>query len=107
MAGVGDTFMIERDIAMLLERLDRIEAAVLELTRQRQVKDFYSAEEYAALVERAPFTVREWARHHRTRAGKRRSGRGRHPEWVISRDELCRFRREGLLPLNETPGPSP
>ena len=64
---------------MLLERLDRIEAIVSELLRQRTVKDFYEIEEFAKLVGREPFTAREWARLGRINAEKKNSGRVRMP----------------------------
>ena len=82
---------------MLLERLDRIEAVVSELLRQRTVKDFYEIEEFAKLVGREPFTAREWARLGRIHAEKKNSGRGPHASWVVSHEELLRYQREGLL----------
>jgi hypothetical protein len=82
----------------ILQRLDKIEAALADLLRMRTVKDWYTTEEVAALVGKAEFTVREWCRHRRIRAEKRGSGRGAHPSWVVSHDELLRYQREGLLP---------
>lgn len=83
----------------LEERLAKIEALLAVLLDRQQVKEFYEVEEFARLVGRDPFTVREWARHGRIEAGKRRSGRGAHAQWVISHAELLRYRREGLLPV--------
>jgi transposase len=62
------------------------------------VKDFYSTDEVAEILDKAEFTVREWARRGRINAQKRRSGRGRYRSWVISHEELKRIEREGLLP---------
>ncbi|MFZ1932687.1 MAG: helix-turn-helix domain-containing protein [Thermoguttaceae bacterium] len=81
----------------ILERLERIESALSTLAELRAVKDFYSTAEVAAILGKAEFTVREWARHGRIRAEKKLSGRGAHAQWVISRDELLRYEREGLL----------
>jgi len=81
------------------ERLERIEAMLVVLVERQTVKDFYEVEEFARLVGRAPFSVREWCRHGRIRASKRHSGRGAHPAWVISHEELQRYQREGLLPI--------
>lgn len=81
------------------ERLERIEAILASLVERQTVKDFYEVEEFARLVGKAPFTVREWARLGRVLGQKRQSGRGAHPSWVFSHDELQRYQREGLLPL--------
>lgn len=82
----------------ILTRLERIESAVLELLRQRTMKDWYSTEEFAAIVGKAEFTCREWCRLGRIRAEKKGSGRGKFQSWVISHAELLRYEREGLLP---------
>lgn len=66
---------------------------------QRQIKDYYSPAEAATVLGKAEFTVREWCRLERVHAQKRRSGRGRSQEWVISHEELLRIQREGLLPV--------
>jgi hypothetical protein len=79
------------------ERLDRIEAALAELLRQRQLKAWYGTEELAQLLGKAEFTVREWCRLGRVNAEKRGSGRGKHHAWVVSHEELLRIQREGLL----------
>ena len=86
------------DSMQVLQALERIEAVVTELLRQRTVKDWYTTEEVAQLVGKAEFTVREWCRNGRIKAQKRQSGRGPHAAWVISHQELLRFQREGLLP---------
>jgi hypothetical protein len=91
--------MTENDLVPLIERLDRIEAAIQELTRQRQIKDFYTVEEFAALVGLAPFTVGQHCRMGRIRATKKASGRGPHKGWAIAHEELLRYQRDGLLPL--------
>jgi hypothetical protein len=80
------------------ERLDRIEEMLRTLIQQRQVKDWYSVNEVAELLGKAPFTIREHARLRRISASKRRSGRGPNSEWMISHDELTRIQNEGLLP---------
>jgi hypothetical protein len=80
------------------ERLRRIESLLAALVERETIKKWYSTDEFARLVGKAEFTVREWARLGRIRAEKRRSGRGAFQAWVISQDELQRYRREGLLP---------
>lgn len=86
----------------LLERLGRVEAALTLLVRERTVKDWYTTAEIADMLGKAEFTVREWCRLGRIRAEKRLSGRGAYPAWVISREELLRYQREGLL-AGDTP----
>lgn len=83
----------------IVTRLDRIEQMVSALLERQAVRDWYSTEEFAKLVGKAEFTVREWCRLGRVRAEKRSSGRGKHCAWVIAHAELLRFQREGLLPL--------
>jgi hypothetical protein len=78
------------------ERLERIEQLLAGLMERQTVRDWYSTEEFARLVGKAEFTVREWARLGRIHAEKRKSGRGAHPAWVVSHSELLRYRREGL-----------
>jgi hypothetical protein len=79
------------------ERLERIESLLTSLVEREQVKDFYSTEEFAGLVNKAEFTVREWCRLGRIKAAKKGSGRGKHQAWVVGHDELLRYRKEGLL----------
>lgn len=81
------------------ERLDRIESLLAALVEREMIKEWYSTDEFARLVGKAEFTVREWARLGRIHAEKRQSGRGAHPAWVVSHAELLRYRRDGLLPL--------
>ncbi len=56
------------------ERLDKIEALLAVLVERQQVREFYEIEEFAKLVDRDRFTVREWARNGRIRAEKKLSG---------------------------------
>jgi len=83
------------------ERLEKIESLLVVLVERQQMFEYYSVEQFARIVEREPFTCREWCRHGRIQAEKRLSGRGAHPAWAISHDELLRYQREGLLPATE------
>jgi len=65
----------------------------------KTVREHYCIGAAAAYLGKAEFTVREWCRLGRINAEKRRSGRGRSTEWVISHAELLRIEKEGLLPL--------
>jgi hypothetical protein len=86
----------------ILTRLERLEAMLVVLVERQQVRDWYSTDQFAQQVGKAEFTVREWCRLGRVNAEKRKSGRGAYASWVISHDELLRFRRNGLLP-NQRP----
>jgi len=79
------------------DRLDRIESMLQQLIGRQTVKDFYTPEEFARLIGREAFTVREYCRLGRIRAQKKASGRGKHAAWAISHEELQRYQREGLL----------
>lgn len=83
----------------VIQRLERIEAALNTIITQRRVKDFYSTAEVAEILGKAEFTVREWCRLERVAATKRQCGRGHFSEWMISHEELQRIQNEGLLPL--------
>lgn len=83
----------------ILERLERIESVLRLLSEQRQVQqDWYDTQTAAGILERSPYSVREWCRLGRVHAEKRSCGRGRSKEWMISHDELMRIKSEGLLP---------
>lgn len=84
---------------LVLERLEKIEAALAVLTQKQTAKDWYTTDDIARIVGKAEFTVREWCRLGRMQAEKRLSGRGAFPSWVISHQELLRYQRQGLLPL--------
>ncbi len=88
----------------LAARLDRIETTLSELVGQlvsltKYDKEFYTTADVAEILDRAEFTVREWCRLGRVHASKRLNGRGTSKEWVISREELGRIQKEGLLPV--------
>jgi CRISPR/Cas system Type II protein with McrA/HNH and RuvC-like nuclease domain len=61
----------------LEQRLSNIEALVAALIEREVAKEWYTTEEFAKLVRKAEFTVREWCRHGRVRWEKKGSGRGK------------------------------
>ena len=89
---------------VLIQRLDRIESVLTALLERETVKEWYSVDEFARLVGKAEFTCREWCRLGRIRGEKKGCGRGKHQSWVVSHDELLRYRRDGLLPLHSAQG---
>ncbi len=82
----------------ILERLERIESALVTLIEQRQVQDWYDTLTAGKILGRSAYSVREWCRLGRVRAEKRSCGRGTSKEWMISHEELMRIKSEGLLP---------
>ncbi|WP_240911578.1 helix-turn-helix domain-containing protein [Paludisphaera soli] len=97
--------MIDQNPQDIVARLGRIEVHLAEMrdlmASQRAIKEWYTTKEFAVILGKAEFTVREWCRHGRVRASKRPCGRGRSQEWMISREELARIQNEGLLPLRK------
>ena len=85
----------------LEERLVKIESMLVMLVERQTVREWYTTEQVAQLVGKSDFTVREWCRLGRIHAEKRRSGRGAHPAWIISHEELQRLQRDGLLPAHQ------
>ena len=90
-------------LLLVVQKLTKIEIAVEALLQQAKAKEWYTVEEFAQIVNRANFTCREWARLGRIQGQKRESGRGNAAEWVISHQELLRYQRDGLLPLDPAP----
>ena len=86
----------------IVGRLERIETALSLLLQKQTVKEWYSTDQFAQIVERSEFTVREWCRHGRIKAQKRPSGRGAFCSWAICHEELLRYQREGLLQSRDT-----
>lgn len=86
----------------LRDLLHRIEAKLDNIVQQQTSQEFYSTLQVAEILNRSPYSVREWCRLGRVRAQKRRCGRGNTREWMVSHEELLRIRSEGLLPLNGT-----
>jgi hypothetical protein len=85
---------------IILDRLNNIERMLSDLTRAKELmQEFYSTSDLAKILRKSEWTVREWCRLGRVNASKRRCGRGRAKEWMVSHEELTRIRSEGLLPL--------
>ncbi len=89
---------LERRLAAIEERL---ESLVAELAAKRVAKEYYTTEEVAEILRKAPYTVREWCRLGRVLGEKSHSGRGLDEEWRISHEELTRYQNEGLLPVKK------
>ncbi len=84
----------------ITEWMQRIEQQLELLIGQRTIQKWYDTRTVAEILHRSQYSVREWCRLGRVRAEKRMCGRGNHPEWMISHEELERIKAEGLLPLN-------
>jgi len=82
----------------ILDRLSSIEMKIDSFIRQPTTPDYYSVAEFAELVKKRCFTVREYCRLGRINAEKRHCGRGTSLEWKIAHKELLRYLSDGLLP---------
>ena len=94
----------------LQEQLRTVQALVARLTvgmdeirdllaNRPRTKEWYSTQEAAEILNKRPYTVRNWCRLERVRAEKIEAGRGVDGEWRISHEELTRIQNEGLLPI--------
>ena len=90
---------IKEEFDAIKASLAGLHAKIDTLVEARKVKDWYTTVEIAQIAGKSEYTVREWCRHGRIKAEKRKSGRGPHAAWVVSHDELQRYEREGLLPI--------
>lgn len=84
---------IAKTIDRLADRIESLEKRIEAVVVGRLDKEWYTTEEVAVLMDRAPWTVRQWCLQGRVRA-KKRSGTDR---WVVSRDEVERLMNNGLL----------
>lgn len=95
----------ERLTHLLLEiqrSLARIEIRLADLERPKppvQNRSFYNVAEFAKLVGKSEYTVREWCRLYRINAEKSDSGHGDSKAWKIPANEVERYRDHGLLPI--------
>lgn len=93
---------LEECVNELASKLVRIESVLSDLhelvTNRQTIKDSYTTQEVAKILNRKPYTVREWCRLQRVNADKAMCGRGCEEEWRISHEELVRIQNEGLLP---------
>jgi hypothetical protein len=82
----------------MMTMVEQIHAMLRGLAERPQAREWYTTEQFAHLIGRAEFTVREMCRHGRLNARKMLSGRGGSFQWSISHDEFVRYQKEGLLP---------
>ncbi len=92
---------INKALSKLDERLARIEDLLSKPSNGKEFrKDWFTVPEAAEMLEKQPYTIREWCRLGRIEAKKRECGRGRTSEWVISVDAIERYLNDGLSPLD-------
>ena len=80
------------------ELLIQIGAMLRELLERPLPREWYTTNQFAKAIGLADVTVRGHCRSGRINSEKQKSGRGAHASWAISRTELLRYQREGLLP---------
>ena len=95
------TALLREELARVNGRLAVIEDLLKWMSERLEatqiVKEYYTTLEVARILQKKPYTVREWCRLGRVNAQKAFSGRGLDEEWRISHDELVRIQNEGLL----------
>lgn len=89
---------IEDRLRLVQDMLARLQTSVTAFP-EATLPDALTVNQAARLLERRPYTVREWCRLGRINAHRALSGRGPYSDWRISREEISRIRAEGLLPL--------
>lgn len=96
---------LEKSVDELASKLTRIESVLCDLhalvTNRQTIKESYTTQEVAKILEKKAYTVREWCRLQRVTAFKAMCGRGCEEEWRITHEELLRIQNEGLLPPPE------
>ena len=98
--GRSSSDLVNERLTGIEDRLARMETILDAYCRHQIVQEWYSTEQFARLVDKAEYTVRQWCRLGRVRAEKRAAGRGTTFEWRISHVELVRYRNDGLLPIS-------
>lgn len=92
---------MNEEISEILRSLDDRLAKIEESIGPAFQREWFSVSEVAEMLDKKPFTIREWCRLGRINAQKRKCGRGRTSEWVVSREEIQRYLNYGLLPLGD------
>lgn len=92
-------FQILSDVEKHVEKIEhRLGNFTTNETHLAKPREFYSVLEFAELVGKSEYTVREWCRLNRINAEKTASGHGDSKAWKIPADELNRYLDHGLLP---------
>lgn len=65
-------------------RLERIEASLVLLVDHDQTREWYDTKAAAKELGKSPYTIRKHCRGKRIHAEKRQCGRGRSKEWMLS-----------------------
>jgi hypothetical protein len=92
------SFSMDNRLILMEQKQEILITMMAGLLNKQKVQEWYTIEEFAELVGKAKFTVREWCRNGRIHAKKAQSGRGPNKYWVISHDEWIRYQRDNLLP---------
>lgn len=94
-------FQLLSNVELYLTQIEERLAAVTENAPavNSTRREYYGVAEFAKLVGKSEYTVREWCRLFRIKAEKCESGHGDYKAWKIPADELTRYRDHGLLKL--------
>jgi hypothetical protein len=79
-------------------KLDAIHSRLeSELPNSPPDRQWFKVEEAAALLDKRPYTVRQWCNEGQINARKSEERRGGHRVWLISRDAIEHYKSYGLL----------
>ena len=96
------SFSMDNRLILMEQIQESMFTMVAAILNKQKVQEWYTIEEFAGLVGKAKFTVREWCRNGQIHGEKQGSGRGASKAWVISHAELQRFQKEGQLPRKKS-----
>ena len=97
----NEPITMQRIETTLNEVLSLVNELVAVSRRSIVTKSAYTPAEVADILNKSPYTIREWCRLGRVAAKKRQGGRGNEAEWEISHQELERVRSHGLLAVKQ------
>jgi hypothetical protein len=89
------TAELTKQMNQVYQKVDALEALLLEMSLRDGIKGFYSTAEFAKKTGLKEKTVRDYCCEGKIRGEKQRGGHGRAKRWVIAHEEYLRYEREG------------
>lgn len=88
------------DSSQSLEILRRSESLLNDLADSAVTREWYTVLQLAERWDKSTYTIADWCRTGRLLAERANSGHGPHKSWRIAHEEVRRYEREGLRPVN-------